>query len=141
MVRAGASLDGVCILVVEDEFLVADILVKLIKLYGGTVAGPVASKEAALAILETTSVDCAVLDVALSDGPCVSLAEELARRGINVTLATGYSGSGIPRELRHLPAFTKPADLGALVDHLAGYCRAAPLQPLQNKSGQRELGG
>jgi DNA-binding NtrC family response regulator len=126
MVRAGSKLRGACILVVEDEYLVADILVQLIERYGGTVAGPVAGKEAALAILATTPVDCAVLDVKLSDGSCVTLAQELARRDINVTLTTGYSDSGIPGEVRHLPTLTKPTDLEALVEHLAGYCSTTP---------------
>jgi CheY-like chemotaxis protein len=122
MTGAGDKLHGLCILVVEDEYLVADVLVQLIKLYGGTVAGPVATEEEALAILDETAVDCALLDVKLADGLCVALAEALAQRGIHVTLTTGYSISGIPEELRHLPIFTKPIDLGALVEHLAN-CR------------------
>lgn len=117
MASAGDKLHGLCILVVEDEYLVADIFVDLIELYGGTVAGPVATEEEALAILDETPVDCAVLDVKLRDGPCIALVEALVQRGIHVTLATGYSNSGIPEELRHLPTFTKPADLGVLVEH------------------------
>ena len=136
MVRSGDKLYGLCILVAEDEYLVADVIVQLIQLYGGTVAGPVACEEEALAILDETPVDCAVLDVKLSNGPCVSLARELAKRDIPVTLATGYSRSSIPEELRHLPTFTKPIDLGALLEHLADCRRTNPDEKPEIGSGQ-----
>lgn len=136
MARPGDKLYGRCILVVEDEYLVADVIVQLIQLYGGSVAGPVACEEEAMAILAESPVDCAVLDVKLSNGPCVALAEALAKRDIHVTLATGYPKSGIPEELRHLPTFTKPIDLGALVEHLADCCRAKPGRKPEIGSGQ-----
>lgn len=136
MVRPGDKLYGLRILVVEDEYLVADVLVQLIKLYGGTVVGPAACEVEALAILDETPVDCAVLDIKLRDGPCIALARALAQRGIHVTLTTGYSRLGIPEELRHLPTFTKPADLGALVEHLTDCCRSKPGRKPEIGSGQ-----
>lgn len=126
MARIREKLRGLCILVVEDEHLVARVLDELIKLYGGTVAGPAASEDEALAILDRTAVDCAVLDVNLQSGPCFSLVEALMRRGIPVILATGCSASDIPGAFRHLPTLGKPTNLEELVERVADCRRTVP---------------
>lgn len=135
MVRVREKLRGLCILVVEDEHLVARVLDDLIKLYGGTVAGPAASEDEALAILDRTAVDCAVLDLNLKGGPCFSLVETVMRRGIPVILATGCSASDIPGPFRQLPTLSKPTNLGELVERVADCRRTVPNGPYLAQGG------
>ena len=123
MTQPGKKLADLRILVAEDEARLADLLVELIALHGGTVAGPVASAEDASAIIDGDRVDGAVLDVHLQSGPCFMLAEALMRRRIPVVLITGYARSDIPQSLVNLPTFTKPFSVETLVQCLADCCR------------------
>lgn len=126
MARSGDKLRGLKILVAEDEERLADVLIDLIGLYGGTVAGPVASVEEAAALIDGARIDAAVLDVRLRSGPCFTLAEALLRRRIPVILITGFSLTEIPEPLEGLPIFTKPFRVEALVDCVADCCRTRP---------------
>lgn len=124
MAQIGDRLRGFHILIAEDDYLFANILADLIRLYGGTVVGPVTSQKAATEICETTAPDCAVLDIRLADGPCYALADALIQRGIPVILASGLASSRIPDRFRALPTFVKPFDLARLAECLADCCRA-----------------
>ena len=60
------SLSGRRILVVEDEFFVADDLVQALTRLGAEVLGPVATREEAFELLSTGErIDLAVLDLSL----------------------------------------------------------------------------
>ena len=57
--------DGKRILVVEDEYLIADDLRTQLTAHGATVVGPVASVNEALALIESRAIDAAILDINL----------------------------------------------------------------------------
>ena len=92
-----ALLDGIRVLVVEDEFLVALDLEAMIRDLGGTVAGPVAHLDAARTVLLQEKINCAILDVRLDGHTSLPLADELIASGFPVILASGYD-SGQPAE-------------------------------------------
>ena len=121
----GQQLRGLTILVAEDDVRFARILVQLVALYGGIAAGPAVSEAAALAIVDATPLDGAILDIRLRDGTAFSLAGELTRRGVPVILVTGDALVAIPAACVHLPLFTKPFNLSDLIERLAADCRAA----------------
>lgn len=124
------KLHGFCILIAEDEYLLAGILAELVSLNGGTVVGPVASEEDGWTILDRLKIDGAVLDVRLEDGSCFPLAEALLRRRVPVIFTTGHSVSEIPEKFRDLPTFTKPSKFEQLVDCIADCCRVGPEEAL-----------
>lgn len=69
------------VLIVEDEFLVADLLQSLVEDEGHEVLGPVASARAALEVAAQRHVDFAILDIRLQgDVDGVQLAAELRRQ-------------------------------------------------------------
>jgi len=105
---ASKPLDGLKILVVEDEFLVAMDLGKMIQTLGGEVLGPVGTVSAATELLAKQEVHGAVLDVALGRENSVSLAQRLLARGVPILLTTGYSGQMLPETLAHVPRLPKP---------------------------------
>ena len=77
-------LNRVLVLVAEDQPFIALDLALAVEDAGGKVVGPAASCEEALAVLETGSVDAAIVDVNLVDGECSALVEALV--GLDVPL-------------------------------------------------------
>lgn len=85
---------GGCVLVLEDEFLIAVDLVQMLEDIGMRVVGPAASIEAAQALLATQDVDVAILDLNINGRRSDPVAALLAARGIPYILATGYDDAG-----------------------------------------------
>jgi CheY-like chemotaxis protein len=113
------------ILVAEDNWHLAYVLVDLIRLHQGSVVGPVSSEKEAWEALRGRTVDAAVLDVVLANGPCYALVAELLARNVPVVLTTGFSVAQLPDEFSGLPILPKPLHLETLVTHLAEHCQAA----------------
>ena len=77
------------ILLVENEPLLALELAQTIAEANGTVAATARSREEALQLAITSEINCAVLDVKLSDGKSFAVARLLAERGIPFLFCTG----------------------------------------------------
>jgi DNA-binding LytR/AlgR family response regulator len=105
---ASKPLDGLKILVVEDEFLVAMDLENMIQTLGGEVLGPAGTVTAATELIDKKEVHGAVLDLALGGENSLSLAQRLLASGVPILLTTGYSGQTLPETLAHVPRLSKP---------------------------------
>ena len=104
---------GLRVLIVEDEYMIADGLRDELERVGAVVLGPLASVEEALALLEEdVQVDGAVLDISLRGKPSYVVADELLRRNVPVVLATGYDQNALPERYQHLPVCLKPTPPG-----------------------------
>lgn len=89
------------VLVLEDDPLIAMMLVDILERAGCTVAGPSYDVAQALALVGDKNIDVAILDVNLGAGiTSAPVADELAKLGIPFIFATGYAGS-ILREVDH----------------------------------------
>lgn len=105
----GLSLNGTSVLIVEDNFVVADALRYLIDGYGGSASRIVPSLERAFEALAAAPVDIAVLDINLNGTSVVPLAEHLQAHGIPFVFLSGYGDAEIlPEHLRRQPRFDKP---------------------------------
>lgn len=124
------NLQGLRILVAEDDDRVARLLVEMVELHGGAVAGPAGSEDEAWTLLDAAPVDGAILDVKLRGATSLPLAGELTRRSIPVILTTGHALSDIPAPYAHLPIFTKPFHLSAVMECLSDGCRGRPVPPV-----------
>jgi two-component SAPR family response regulator len=110
------SLRGTSVLIVEDNFVVADALRYLIDGYEGSVSTIVPTLERAFEALATAPVDIAVLDINLNGTSVVPLAEHLRAQGIPFVFLTGYGDEEIlPPHLRDHPRFDKPVEAERLV--------------------------
>ncbi|MBB5695781.1 response regulator [Muricoccus pecuniae] len=92
MPGAKGPLAGRCILIVEDEFLIAEVMEEWLSGAGAEVIGPVPSVEQALELLEKPgkALDGAVLDVNLGRGETAyPIANRLNERGVPYIFATG----------------------------------------------------
>jgi DNA-binding response OmpR family regulator len=103
------------VLVVEDEFWLADDVSKALSRAGCEVVGPFATVGAAFLRLESASLDAAILDINLRGEDVFPLASELRRRGIPYAFTTGYGKEVLPPEHRAVPRWQKPFDAAQMV--------------------------
>jgi hypothetical protein len=121
---AGGSLKGKSICVVEDDFLFASETARAFEHAGAKVVGPYPSEEAALtAIKSGQKIDCAIVDVKLTDGICFGVAAELQRQRIPFLFLTVVNRALIPPQLSRIRVFNKPVDLGLIILAAAAFFR------------------
>lgn len=107
------SLQGRTVLIVEDEYMIAEELRLSLEDVGAHVLGPVGSIDAALELADTT-LDAAVLDMNLGGVSVLPVAERLGARGIPFVFSTGYDASAMPAAFAHIPRCEKPFSFRAL---------------------------
>jgi DNA-binding NtrC family response regulator len=113
-------LAGCRVLVVEDEPHVAETITDLLTEAEGVPVGPAATvSEARRLIKESPSLNAALLDVNLSDGPVTPVLEALNARGSPTVV---YTGSAVPDDVRQrhpdLIALSKPVLPARLIGEL-----------------------
>ncbi|MBD8678349.1 response regulator [Sphingomonas sp. CFBP 13720] len=103
------QLEGCRILVVEDEYLIADDLRLALIDAGADVLGPVPTVTAAQSVLAAESrIDAALLDINLGGTMVFDLADALEARSVPFVFATGYDESAIPERFSAVPRLEKP---------------------------------
>ena len=106
---ADHPLAGLCILVVEDDFEIAESLSIVMANLGATVVGPTATVEQARTLIESNQIDVALLDVALRQGTSAALARILRDRRCPFLFITGFSSNAmLPEDLRDSRFLRKP---------------------------------
>jgi two-component SAPR family response regulator len=110
------SLDGLRVLIVEDNFIVADSLKELVTAYGGAVAAMVPDLEKALAAAEERPVDVAILDIDLRGTNVAPVARRLHDQRVGFIFLSGYGDENLlPEDLRGRPRLDKPVDPDRLI--------------------------
>lgn len=104
----GGRLDGLRVLVVEDEMMVSMLIEDMLGDLGCLVVGPASRIEDALVLVDSAAIDCAVLDVNLGGQPIFPLADILRERGAPFAFATGYGDAGLRESDRGTPVLQKP---------------------------------
>ncbi len=109
-------LNGLPILIVEDDQLVAEDLASAIEQLGGKPIGPVATVAQAMTLLESEVVAAAILDGNLGDSEVTPLALALADISVPFVI---HAGAVVPPELAHqhpnLAVVFKPAGSTAVL--------------------------
>ena len=107
-----SELRGLKVLVVEDNFLVAELVRSLFEACGCATVGPAARVDSALALIDDEGgLDGAVLDINLAGEYCFPVAERLSECGVPFFFLTGYDdGQIIPPRFRDVPRLAKPFD-------------------------------
>ena len=98
-----------CVLIVEDEYFLADDLARGFADKGISILGPVPSIDQAMAIVERQKVNLAVLDIALDDSKVYDVADALIAQDVPVLFVTGYDRDAIPDRYADVPMCQKPA--------------------------------
>ena len=110
-VADSSTLAGRRILVIEDEYLLADDMGQALAQLGAEVIGPVPSLKRAVEILDADRpIDAAVLDIDLRSQASFPIADMLMARGVPFVFASGYGRAALPSRYEDTPLWVKPFD-------------------------------
>jgi DNA-binding response OmpR family regulator len=115
-------LRGLRVLVVEDDFYIADEICGALRASGAEIVGPSPDIAHGLHLARTERIDCAVLDINLHGALAFALADELKQRGTPSIFATGYDDSVLPRQFSANVRLEKPVNLSALLRTVQSLC-------------------
>ena len=101
-------LEGLRVLIVEDDYFVASEMRDIVEDLGGVVLGPVARLEPARRLAQSDPPDAAVLDVRLNGDDSLPLADELIACDTPIIFATGYGTDSLPERFAATPRVAKP---------------------------------
>ncbi len=119
---ARIPLDGLRVLVVEDDYFIADEICSTLRENGAEVVGPSPDVERSLQLIRSKEIDCAVLDINLQGSFAFGLANELRQRGTPAIFATGYDVSVLPSEFSGCVRLEKPVSLRGLLRAVEAAC-------------------
>jgi DNA-binding response OmpR family regulator len=117
------NLSALRILIVEDEYYVADDLARALQESGASVVGPVATLAEAERAVAEGHFDCAVLDMNLRGEMAFPIADRLEAEGIPYICASGYNVASLPERFGNVPRIEKPYDPMELIAMLPGFGR------------------
>lgn len=103
------------ILVVEDEWLIADTIDQALVDAGYRTIGPAATVEEALALIASERCDAALLDVNLGFEKSYPVVDRLIDLQIPHLLLTGYSRGDLPERYRESGIVDKPLAARTLI--------------------------
>ena len=107
-------LQGKRILIVEDDYFVAEQTRRELEKLGAQIVGPVPSVGRALELLAIDTVDAAILDIHLDGEVVFPLADVLTERGVPFVFATGDAAPSLPEKYRGYVLREKPAELAVI---------------------------
>lgn len=126
MSGSGAELAGYRVLVIEDDYLVAQDLCAALRRRGAEVIGPAPSTSRGRELVREQRPHCALLDINLNGELVFELAEELRAQRIHTIFTTGYDAAFLPPPLRGAPCLQKPIDLNVLLQLIRDAGAPAP---------------
>ena len=113
-------MQGRRILVVEDDYMIAEEIADVLSDAGADVLGPVPSVDDALRLIAAESrIDGALLDGNVRQEAIWPVVDVLLARGVPLVLAAGYGPGAIPHAYAHLPCCEKPTSGRVLTRALA----------------------
>jgi CheY-like chemotaxis protein len=121
------DLDGVRVLIVEDEAIVCMLIEQLVEDFGCEVSATAARVPIGAELARDADIDLAVLDMNLAGQPIDPVVEVLIERGVPFVFATGYGEGGLSPAWRGRPVVTKP--------FMPAQLRAAMLRALEGGPG------
>jgi CheY-like chemotaxis protein len=118
-------LSGRRVLVIEDEYFLADDIARALRELGARVVGPVGELEEATSLVDADiAIDAAVLDINLQSDMIFPLARTLRARKVPFVFTTGYDRKSIEAEFGDVSLWEKPLDIPAMAHELAGMITA-----------------
>jgi DNA-binding response OmpR family regulator len=118
MNRAAHVLSGARLLIVEDEYLLAREMADYFENLGAEIVGPVGTVAHALALIASSHIQIAVLDVNLRDERVYPVADLLTLKQIPFVFASGYGSELEPDAYAGAPRCIKPIEFAVLANTL-----------------------
>jgi DNA-binding response OmpR family regulator len=96
------------ILIVDDEWLIAEDLAYALRRAGHDVVACVPSVREALVIADREKIDFALLDVQLNNETSYAIADSLTGKGVPFAFLTGYAEGSLPLRFSGVKMLQKP---------------------------------
>jgi DNA-binding response OmpR family regulator len=109
------DLTGRQILIVEDEYYLAEDIAHALEAAGADVIGPVGTLDEAEAAVARGGFECAILDINLRGDMAFPIADRLEAAGIPFVIASGYNEGALPERFGATPRVEKPFDPAQLI--------------------------
>jgi CheY-like chemotaxis protein len=98
------------ILVLEDEWMIAEQIEGMLGDLGFEVVGPIGRVEQALALLDEQRIDAALLDINVNGTTTYAVAKRLVEADIPFLFLTGYAAADLPGKMGARPLLQKPVN-------------------------------
>ena len=116
---SSGPLAGRRVLVIEDEYFLADDIVRTLSELGARIVGPFGDLGEAIDIVDRdVAIDAAIVDINLRTEMVFPLARVLRARRVPFVFTTGYDASSIEPEFQDVRIWGKPLDLAAMAREL-----------------------
>ncbi|WP_437795863.1 response regulator [Sorangium sp. So ce693] len=115
------GLEGLRVLIVEDEPMIASSLEDVLTDLGCVVVGPALNMKDAMRLARAAEIDGASLDVNIAGEKVYPVADILSERGIPFVFLTGYGKAGLRESDLSRPVLQKPCSLERFEEILAGW--------------------
>ena len=103
-----------CVLIIEDEVLIAMVLEDMLEIAGHVVIATAASIAEAEAAVDAGGFDLVIADVHLGSDSIYPLADRIVAAGIPLILSTGSHRDQLPARFAAMPVLEKPYTLAAV---------------------------
>lgn len=112
------------ILIVEDEWLIAEDYAALLRNAGHEIVGPCATARDALLTVDKQQIDAALLDMELRGEKSFVVAERLEKENIPFAFITGHARHELPPALSGKRVLSKPIENPRLLEVVRQMCRS-----------------
>ena len=117
------------VLVIEDEYFLADDIERALTALGARIVGPFGDLDEATHVVDRdVAIDAAIVDINLRDRVVFPLARVLRSRKVPLVFTTGYDRISIDPEFRDVQLWGKPLNIGAMARELSSMIRGG-IQP------------
>lgn len=125
----GGSTPAALVLIVEDEWIIAESISDTLRRRGYRVLGPAMTSAAALDLLQDETPDAVLLDAMLIGETSFAVADAAVERGVPVSFLSAYSREELPFSYSCCRILSKPFTDAALVAEVSALLSASQVRP------------
>src|SRR5690349_19644228 len=115
------SLQGSRVLILEDEYFLADDLARALRERGAEPVGPVSSVAEAEELLARERLDAAIHDLNLQGKKATDFVSRVAETRLPCLIVSGYGVGAVPESVAHVPRIEKPASAATVLRTLSAH--------------------
>lgn len=136
-----AKLEDTSVLLVENDVRLAARAHHALREAGAQVIGPAAQEDQAIALIESRTLSCAIVEIDLGRGVRFKVADALRARGLPFVFMTAHDDVMIPPCFDDIGRIRKPSGFRLAVEAVALMCPARPARLPRASMFPERVGG